>query len=152
MRRTWLLVLPLVGALALATPAAAAPRAGGADLFVVPLDPDPVAPGGTTTVHAFVANHGPGPAGEFTVTVRVPAGAAAVGPYFPENCRAEAGGHLVHCTFGAGLPPLRSATALIPVRVSDGASGTLRGGRVTVHTAADPDRSNDSASYLIRVG
>ncbi|PYC76810.1 hypothetical protein C7C46_21760 [Streptomyces tateyamensis] len=152
MKRNWVLALPLAGALVLAAPAAAAaPRATGADLFVVQLEPDPVAPGGTTTVHAFVANKGPGPAGEFTVTVRVPAGARAVGPYFPDNCRADEDGRRVRCTFGAGLPPQRTATALVPVQVSDEASGTLRGGRVTVHSSGDPDPANDSASYVIQV-
>jgi hypothetical protein len=57
----------------------------------------------------------------------------------------------VRCTFDAGLPPQRSATALVPVRVSDYASGTLHGGRVAVEGAADPDPSNDSAPYVIRV-
>jgi hypothetical protein len=151
MKRRLALVLSVVGALGLATPAAAAPRASGADLFVVQMDPAPVAAGGTTTVHAFVANKGPGPAGEFTVTVRVPPGATAVGPYFPANCTVHDGGHRVRCTFGAGLPALRSATALVPVKVSDWASGTLHGGRVTVETAGDPDPSNDSAPYEIRV-
>ncbi len=136
------LLAPLLSAALLAAPT-------GADLEAVPLDPDPVAAGGVTTVHAFVANLGPEPAGEFTVVVRLPAGVRPVGPYFPADCRAAES--VVRCTFGAGLPRLRSATALVPVRVADGLSGTLHGGRVTVESAGDPNPSNDTASFVVRV-
>ncbi|WP_157537444.1 DUF11 domain-containing protein [Kitasatospora azatica] len=140
------LVLCAVGALT-----AAGPAPSGADLQVVPLDPDPVAAGGSTTVHAFVANGGPEVAGAFTVTVRVPVGARAVGPYFPAGCVASEAGRVVRCAFPAGLPQLRSATALVPVRVADWASGTLYGGWVTVRSDDDPDRSNNTGSFVIRV-
>lgn len=138
------LLAPLLSAALLAAPA-------GADLRVVPLDPDPVPAGAVTTVHAFVANGGPGAAGAFTVVVRLPAGAQAVGPYFPADCSVNAAATVVRCAFPAGLPALRSATALVPVRVSARATGTLRGGRVAVENADDPDQSNNTGSFVIRV-
>ncbi|MCC9305538.1 hypothetical protein LN042_00140 [Kitasatospora sp. RB6PN24] len=139
------LLVPLLGAALLA---------GGhhADLKVVPFDPDPAPPGGTTTVHAFVANDGPDVAGAFTVTVRLPARTHAVGPYFPANCTPDPRATVVVCSFPAGLGVLRSATALVPIRLSGTASGTLTGGSVEVRSANDPDHSNDRRSFVVRVG
>ncbi|MFD7735490.1 hypothetical protein ACFV6F_34530 [Kitasatospora phosalacinea] len=110
-------LLSLLAAPALALGALGATAApSDSDLQVVRLDPDPVAPGGTTTVHGFVANGGPQTAGSpFTVVVDLPPGFSPAGPYFPSSCTAV--GRTVSCTFPAGLPPLRSATALVPVRV-----------------------------------
>ncbi|MFE9425530.1 hypothetical protein ACFYNO_21470 [Kitasatospora sp. NPDC006697] len=137
------LLVPLLGAAVLAT--------GPADLRVVPMEPAAAPAGGTTTVHAFVANNGPEVAGEFTVTVRAPFGTHAVGPYFPGNCTPDAAATVVTCTFPAGLGALRSATALVPLKLDAGVSGVLAGGRVTVHSAGDPDHRNDSAPFVVRV-
>ncbi|MFJ5229733.1 hypothetical protein ACIQBJ_07475 [Kitasatospora sp. NPDC088391] len=144
-----LLVAPV---LALAGPAAA-PAVSDSDLQVVRLDPDPVAPGGTTTVHAFVANGGPErTASAFTVLVDLPAGFTAEGPYFPSSCTASAAGRRVSCTFPAGLPPLRSATALVPVRADAHLPrGLTSSGQVRVVGADDHDPANNLTPFALRV-
>ncbi|GAA2788715.1 hypothetical protein GCM10010441_12270 [Kitasatospora paracochleata] len=133
-------------------PVAAAPMPR-ADLAVVRLDPDPVAPGGLTTVHGFVANHGPDrTAAPFTVLIDLPAGFTAEGPYFPADCVAAAGGHLVRCAFGAGLPAQRTATALVPVRSdADVPPGTVAEGHVRVVSAEDADPSDDGTAFTLSV-
>ncbi|TQF02237.1 hypothetical protein E6W39_08080 [Kitasatospora acidiphila] len=98
-----------------------------------------------------MANNGPDVAGKFTVTVRLPARTHAVGPYFPADCTPNHLGTVVRCSFPAGLGVLRSATALVPIRIADGASGSLTGGRVEVGSANDPDHSNDTGSFVVRV-
>ncbi|SOB80643.1 hypothetical protein [Streptomyces sp. 1331.2] len=123
------------------------------DLEVVRLDPDPAPPGGSTTVHAFVANRGPDTtASPFTVVVTLPKGVSAEGPYFPQDCQVVARGRQVRCAFGAGLPPLESATALVPLRLSpDLQLGPLPGGSVAVHSADDRDESNNRQPFDVRV-
>ncbi|MFD7902230.1 hypothetical protein ACFV4F_00375 [Kitasatospora sp. NPDC059722] len=122
------------------------------DLEVVRLDPSPAPPGGTTTVHAFVANLGPDTtASPFTVIVTLPEEVTAVGPYFPENCEAFLGRE-VRCTFGPGLPEGRSATALVTVRISPMAhTGLLTGGKVTVISPDDRHPRNNRQPFDIRV-
>ncbi|MEV7214727.1 hypothetical protein AB0O31_16745 [Kitasatospora cineracea] len=129
--------------------AAAAPS--DSDLQVVRLDPDPVAPGGVTTVHAFVANGGPQTAGSpFTVVVELPPGFAPEGPYFPSSCTAA--GRTVSCVFPAGLPPLRSATALVPVRADAHLPHGLRTvGQVRVVSADDRVPANDRTAFALTV-
>ncbi|MGY6022721.1 hypothetical protein [Streptomyces spinosirectus] len=124
------------------------------DLKVVRLDPAAAPPGGSTVVHAFVANAGPErTASPFTVVVRLPSGFTAEGPYFPEDCRAEARGRLVRCTFGAGLAALRTATALVPVRVdTDVTPGTRAEGHVQVIGADDHDPRDDRTPFTLSVG
>ncbi|MBV6697840.1 hypothetical protein [Kitasatospora aureofaciens] len=123
------------------------------DLEVVRLDPDAAPPGGTTTVHAFVANRGPETtASPFTVVVTLPRGVAPEGPYFPADCEVLRGGHRVRCVFGPGLKEGRSATALVPVRLSPGLPlGALTGGSVAVRSADDPDESNNRQPFDIKV-
>jgi len=130
---------------------AAAPS--NSDLEVVRLDPSAAPPGGRTVVHAFVANRGPEQtASPFTVVVRLPAGFSAQGPYFPGDCRAEARGRLVRCTFGAGLAWLRTATALVPVRVdADVPPGTKAEGHVQVMSVDDRDPRNDRKPFTLSV-
>ncbi|GLW68058.1 hypothetical protein Kpho02_03570 [Kitasatospora phosalacinea] len=145
-----LLSLLAAPALALgALGAAAAPS--DSDLEVVRLDPDPVAPGGTTTVHAFVANRGPqAAASPFTVVIDLPPGFSPEGPYFPSSCTAA--GRTVSCTFPAGLPPLRSATALVPVRADAHLPHGLRTlGQVRVVSADDHDPANDRTPFVLTV-
>lgn len=124
-----------------------------ADLKVVRLDPAAAPPGGGTVVHAFVANGGPErTASPFTVVVRLPPGFTAAGPYFPETCRAGARGRVVRCVFGAGLAPLRTATALVPVRVdADVRPGTRAEGHVRVVGADDRDPRNDRTPFTLSV-
>ena len=138
---------------ALTGAAPANPGFASADLVVVslPTDPDPVSAGGTTTVHAFVANQGPDEAGSFTVTVSLPDGASPQGPYFPTNCAVLPDRNAVSCTFQAGLPSARTATALVPVQIAPDARGDLTGGRVTVSSDGDPNADNDSAPFIIHV-
>ncbi|MFF4339197.1 hypothetical protein ACFY00_04550 [Kitasatospora sp. NPDC001540] len=142
------LALGTLGTLA-APGAAAAPS--DSDLRVVRLDPDPVAPGGTTTVHGFVANGGPQTTGSpFTVLVELPPGFSPEGPYFPSSCTAT--GRTVSCTFPAGLPPLRSATALVPVRADARLPHGLKAvGQVRVVSADDRDPANDRTPFTLTV-
>ncbi|MDH6126168.1 hypothetical protein [Kitasatospora sp. GP82] len=124
------------------------------DLAVVRLDPDPVKPGGKTTVHAFVANLGPDrTASPFSVIVVLPWPAKAEGPYFPTSCQPIAAGSAVVCTFPAGLSTLRTATALIPARVPLGTLSpqTLIGGMIMVVSADDQNQANNITAYSMRV-
>ncbi|MFJ4095860.1 hypothetical protein ACIPYS_30070 [Kitasatospora sp. NPDC089913] len=134
-----------------ADPAAA--RHSDSDLYVVRIDPDPAAPGGTTTLHAFVGNLGPDrTASPFTVVVTLPEGVTAEGPFFPENCSEFQNGHRVRCTFPAGLPKFRSATALIPLRLKpDVPLGTLKGGYVAVRGDDDRNEANNRQPFEIEV-
>jgi hypothetical protein len=144
-----LLTAALTGA---AAPISTVPSSpSNSDLAVYRLDPAPVKPGGTTTVHAFVANLGPDrTASPFTVTVDLPVGAKAVGPFFPVGCRTEAGGVVVQCTFPAGLPALETATALVPVRISPNASGRLTG-LIAVTSPDDRNPANNLTPFQISV-
>ncbi|MFF4360048.1 hypothetical protein [Streptomyces sp. NPDC001604] len=130
---------------------AAAPS--NSDLEVVRFDPAAAPPGGRTVVHAFVANRGPERTGSpFTVVVRLPSGFTAQGPYFPEDCRAEARGRLVRCSFGPGLARMRTATALVPVRVdADVPPGTKAEGHVQVVSVDDRDPRNDRMPFTLSV-
>ncbi|MER7756134.1 hypothetical protein [Kitasatospora sp. NPDC097643] len=123
------------------------------DLEVVRIDPDAVAPGGTTTVHAFVANRGPDTtASSLTVVVTLPEGVTPEGPFFPQDCEVFQNGHRVRCVFGAGLKEGRSATALVPVRLSpDVPLGPLDGGWVAVRSADDKDERNNRQPFELRV-
>ncbi|MCX5059737.1 hypothetical protein OG895_46485 [Streptomyces sp. NBC_00201] len=123
------------------------------DLEVVRLDPTTAPPGGSTVVHAFVANGGPDQtASPVTVVVRLPSGFTAEGPYFPEDCRPEARGRLVRCTFGAGLARFRTATALVPVRVdADVPFGTEAEGHVQVISVDDRDPRNNRTPFTLSV-
>ncbi|MEU8510191.1 hypothetical protein AB0C76_01200 [Kitasatospora sp. NPDC048722] len=139
-------------ALQLAPPSpAAAPSYS--HLEVVRIDPDPAPPGGTTTVHGFVANQGPDTtASPITVLITLPPGVTPIGPYFPENCVVLEPGRQVRCVFGPGLPEGRSATALVPVKLSpDVPVGRLRGGSVEVRSADDPGVRNHRQPYEIKV-
>ncbi|MFD4393957.1 hypothetical protein ACFV84_06165 [Kitasatospora sp. NPDC059811] len=131
----------------------AAPAASRSDLEVVRLDPDAAPPGGTTTIHAFIANRGPDTtAAPFTVLVTLPPGVTPEGPYYPEDCEVRLNGRQVRCVFPAGLPPLRSATALVPVRLSpDLPIGRLTGGSVAVRDVDDPDEGNNRQPFDITV-
>ncbi|MFD4905325.1 hypothetical protein [Kitasatospora purpeofusca] len=134
-----------------ADPAAAVPS--NSDLYVVRIDPDPAAPGGSTVLHAFIGNLGPDrTASPFTVVVTLPEGVTAEGPFFPENCYEFQNGHRVRCTFPAGLPKFRSATALIPLRLSPEVPlGTLSGGYVAVRGDDDRIESNNRQPFTIEV-
>ncbi|MGW4649740.1 hypothetical protein [Kitasatospora sp. NPDC004289] len=147
-------VLAGAAALALGTavPASAAPS--HSDLEAVRIDADPAPPGGVTTAHGFVANRGPDrTASPFRVTITLPAGFTFEGPYFPADCRATAGHHVLTCTFPAGLPPLRTASANAPVRVDlDLPPGTQAEGQVTVYSADDTDLANNSTPFTLTVG
>ncbi|MFF2146528.1 hypothetical protein [Kitasatospora sp. NPDC058190] len=123
------------------------------DLEVVRLDPEAAPPGGTTTIHAFVANRGPErTASPFTVIVTLPNGVTPEGPYFPANCEELGGGRWVRCVFEAGLKERRSATALVPVRLSpDLPAGTLTGGSVAAHSPDDRDERNNRQPFDLTV-
>jgi hypothetical protein len=133
-----------------ATTASAVPS--NSDLQVVRMDPDPAPPGGTTTVHGFVANGGPQrTASPFTVVIDLPAGFTAEGPYFPTNCQALHG-RVVRCTFPAGLPSLATATALVPVRVNaDVPHGTVAEGHVGVISVDDQNSANNTTPFTLTV-
>ncbi|MFF1905806.1 hypothetical protein [Kitasatospora sp. NPDC058218] len=147
---------PAAGAVTAPAPAeapAAAPVRSDSDLQVVRIDPDAAAPGGTTTVHAFVGNLGPDrTASPFTVVVTLPEGVTPEGPFFPENCSVFQNGHRVRCVFPAGLPKFQSATALIPVRLSPDlpAPSTLTGW-VAVRSDDDRNEANNKQSFELSV-
>ncbi|MFI6152611.1 hypothetical protein ACIBCA_07960 [Kitasatospora sp. NPDC051170] len=132
---------------------APSPAASDSKLEVVRIDPDPAPPGGTTTVHAFVANRGPETtASPFTVLVALPQGVSPQGPYFPADCEVLRRGRLVRCVFGPGLPPLRTATALVPVRLDpELRPGRLGGGWVAVRSADDPEDAGTRQPYDLTV-
>ncbi|MEU9131982.1 hypothetical protein AB0D08_28420 [Kitasatospora sp. NPDC048540] len=148
--RSAAVLLALCGALG-AVPAA--PVAAGADLLVVRLDPDPAPPGGSTTLHGFVANGGPDrTASAFTVLAELPAGFAFEGPYFPDSCTTGPGAHLLRCTFPAGLPAGRSATVLAPVRVArEVPPGTRAEGHLLVIGTDDRDAADDGTPFTLSV-
>ncbi|ROR46395.1 hypothetical protein [Kitasatospora cineracea] len=130
---------------ALGEPAPAGHRAAAAaevhsDLRVIEAEIDPVQPGGTTTLRAVISNDGPGETDAgFAVTVRLPEGATAVGPFFPDNCHPDTEADDLLCHFDTGLPVLRSASVEVPVRVEAGLhpGDQLEDGLVTVY---DPDQ------------
>jgi len=146
-------VLAAMTAMTAWTTVAAAAVPSDSDLRVVRLDPDRAAPGGTTTVHGFVANGGPDrTASPFTVLIDLPPGFTAEGPYFPTSCAASFGGHLLSCTFPAGLPSLRTATVLAPVRVGrDVPPGTVAEGHVRVVGVDDRHPADDSTAFTLTV-
>ncbi|WP_424215938.1 hypothetical protein ACN20G_27725 (plasmid) [Streptomyces sp. BI20] len=110
------------------------------DLEVVRLDPDPTTPGGTTEVHAFVVNRGPErTASSFRITLRVPVGLTILPPTYPLACTPP-GARVITCAFPAGLNPLETATAVIPVRVDARVpAGSTREGHVSVAGDDDTD-------------
>ncbi|MFI5527857.1 hypothetical protein ACIA8O_04790 [Kitasatospora sp. NPDC051853] len=121
-------------------------------LRVVHVSVDPVRAHGVTTVRALIANHGPGAVGsDFTATVRVPLRALASGAHFPRTCRLEQAE--LSCTFRKGLPLLRTATVLIPVRLAEDVRDgeRLEGGLVTVDDPDRPGRTH-SRAFSIDVG
>ncbi|MFD0354856.1 hypothetical protein ACFVHW_14140 [Streptomyces sp. NPDC127110] len=143
----------LVGgpAWALPQPVAAAPS--NSDLEAVRIDPDAAPPGGLTSLHAFVANLGPETTNSpMTITVNLPRGTEARGPYFPEDCKESEDGRRVRCQFPAGLKSQRSATAVIPIHLDqDLAPGTVLKGRFAVHSPDDRNGENNRAEFDIRV-
>ncbi|MER8182136.1 hypothetical protein [Kitasatospora sp. NPDC094015] len=146
-----------VAAALLAVGGAAGPAVGaapgGSDLRVVRLDPDPAAPGGTTTLHGFVANGGPDrTAAGFTVLAELPAGFTFEGPFFPDSCTTSGAGHLLRCTFPAGLGAGRSATVLAPVRVArEVPPGTRAEGHLLVSGADDRHPADDGTPFTLSV-
>ncbi|GAA2134815.1 hypothetical protein GCM10009760_12530 [Kitasatospora kazusensis] len=133
--------------------AAPAKLPSDSDLAVVRLDPAPAAPGGSTTVHGFVANLGPDrTASPFTVLIDVPAGFTLLAASFPTDCVTSAAGHLVRCTFPPGLPWLRTATVLAPVQVGrDVPHGTVAEGHVRVFGLDDRHPENNSTPFSLTV-
>ncbi|MEV7771206.1 hypothetical protein [Kitasatospora sp. NPDC086791] len=123
------------------------------DLQVVRIDPDPAPPGGSTVVHGFVGNGGPDTtASPFTVTVDLPPGVTATGPYFPADCQVLLLGRRVRCVFGPGLKEGRSATALVRVNLSPTLpSGERLLGEVSVQSPDDRHRGNNRTPFEITV-
>ncbi|MFJ7243848.1 hypothetical protein ACIQWA_04295 [Kitasatospora sp. NPDC098652] len=141
------------GAAEASTLPAVVAKPSASHLEVVRIDPDPASPGGTTTIHAFVANAGPDTtASPFTVTVTLPDGVSADPPFYPTDCKVVARGRQVRCVFGSGLKEGRSATALVPVLLSpDLPLGVLVGGSVEVRSADDPGGIRHREPFDIRV-
>ncbi|KIF05047.1 hypothetical protein PL81_15300 [Streptomyces sp. RSD-27] len=136
---------------AMPQPAPAAPS--DSNLAVVRIDPDPTPPGGLTPLHAFVSNQGPETtASTMVITVTLPREAHAEPPYFPENCEASRNHRLVRCEFGAGLRANRSATAIVPIRVStEAAVGSTLKGSFTVQSPDDRDGRDNRTEFEIKV-
>ncbi|ANP48363.1 hypothetical protein J2Z21_005975 [Streptomyces griseochromogenes] len=111
--------------------------------------------GGITRLRVLIANYGPDDtASTATVTVTVPTGATAIGPYFPSTCTPNANGSTVVCTFAPGLRLLKTATVQIPVLIRAGTTpgSTLSGGKVSVTSPDDTNLGNNTTSYVIEVG
>ncbi|MFD8146267.1 hypothetical protein [Streptomyces sp. NPDC059708] len=135
-------------------PYAAAAAPSHSDLEVVRLDPDSAPPGGTTTIHGFVANLGPEATNSpMTVTVTLPRGVTPEEPYFPDTCEASPNGRQVRCVFPPGLKKDRSATALVPVSLDRDlkVGAVLRGGSVAVHSPDDRNGQNNRQEFEIEV-
>ncbi|GAB7187839.1 hypothetical protein ATKI12_7670 [Kitasatospora sp. Ki12] len=129
---------------------AAAPS--DSDLEVVQLDPDPAPPGGRTTIHAFIANLGPDTtASPVTVVVTLPEGVTPDPPFFPTDCEVFQNGHRVRCVFGPGLKEGRSATALIPVRLSDDIAFGSHEGFVALRSPDDRNGNNNRQPFDLKV-
>lgn len=107
---------------------------------LVNVDAADVVPGGRTTLRVLVANKGPDQtASPFEVSIRLPQGTSAEGPYFPDSCRAGTAMNAVSCTFPAGLPVGRTATVLITIRVQAAAHANASlPGEVTISSPDDP--------------
>lgn len=122
-------------------------------LEVIRLDPDPAPPGGRTIVHGFVANEGPDTtASPITVLFTMPDGVTPQGPFYPEDCQVLQQGRQVRCVFEPGLREGRSATALVPVRLSrDLREGVLRGGSVALSSPDDPVMRDHRQPFEIKV-
>lgn len=133
-----------------ASPAWAATRSHS-DLEALP-DVVTAKPGGTTTVHGTVANTGPDrTTSPFTVTVTLPAGVTAEGPFFPTSCVVGFAGHMVRCQYPAGLG-LHTATALVPVRIAKSLRVSVDlVGWVTVTSPDDSNPKNNMATVTIHV-
>ena len=118
-------------------------------------NPATVAAGGTTTVLATVANEGEDTTTQpFTVTVALPPGVIAVGPFFPGNCSQDSATLVLTCTFTPppGLPFGRTATVSIPVQIpSAQEAGLMTGGRVSVASPEDPDPAMHGKEFSIAV-
>ncbi|MCB5177927.1 hypothetical protein [Streptomyces antimicrobicus] len=142
----------LVAGPAWAQPRAVAAAPSNSDLEVVRIDPDPMAPGGRTDLHAFVANLGPETTNSsLFITVTLPPQVKVERPFFPDTCEPYADDHRVRCEFGAGLRKDRSATALIPLRIDYAAElGTYKG-TFTVRSADDRNARNNRTEFEIRV-
>lgn len=132
---------------------AAAATPSNSDLQVVRLDPDPAGPGSDTTLHAFVANGGPDTtASPFTVIVELPYGFTAHGPYFPASCVSWLNNNMVQCAFPAGLPALRTATALIPIHVDPSVPhGTKADWHLEVFSEDHHYESDESTLFTLTV-
>ncbi|RST01624.1 hypothetical protein EF910_26755 [Streptomyces sp. WAC07149] len=147
----------LVGGPAWAAPqsaphAAVAAAPSDSDLEAVRIDPDDAAPGGQTTLHAFVANLGPDTTGSpMTITVTLPRGTEATDPYFPEDCEASQNHRRVRCVFPAGLKSQRSATAQIPIRLDPELEFGVYKGTFTVHSPDDRNGQNNRVEFDIKV-
>ncbi|WP_428315770.1 hypothetical protein [Kitasatospora sp. LaBMicrA B282] len=142
-----------VAALLGTAPAAApfVPRAVAGHLTVTEEDPDPTPAGGQTLLHATAENGGPGEAGAFTLTLQLPDGVVAQGPFFPRSCTVTPDGHTVTCPFPAGLPFEQTASASMQMQVDPGvAPGTLTG-TLTVSSDDDPDPTGHTTPFVIQV-
>ncbi|MEU8515748.1 hypothetical protein AB0C76_29835 [Kitasatospora sp. NPDC048722] len=153
MLRRWAVTAVVCGAVAGMLGAAGPverPRAGADSVVVIQEDPDPVLPGEVTTVHGIVANETQRDAPELVVRISLPAEAVPEGRFYPKSCRKSDDDRTVTCTFPAGLPPERTATALIPVRVSRDVVGSAISGTVSVSSSTDPG-VDDSQPFTIQV-
>ncbi|GLX21158.1 hypothetical protein Slala02_13780 [Streptomyces lavendulae subsp. lavendulae] len=143
----------LVAAPAWAQPQAVPAALSNSDLSVVRIEPDPTAPGGLTTVHAFVSNDGPDTtASTMVVTIGLPRMTRAEKPFFPDGCEVSANERLVRCEFGPGLKATRSATALVPFRLSaDLEVGRTLRGWYSVSSPDDRHPSNNRTEFEVKV-
>ncbi|MFH7599470.1 hypothetical protein WDV06_30870 [Streptomyces racemochromogenes] len=143
----------LVAGPAWAVPQPAPAVPSHSELEVLRIDPDDVVPGGSTTLHAYVANLGPDTTGSaMIITVDLPPRTQALGDFYPEDCEPSANKRHVRCEFPAGLRSGRSATALVPILV-DGhvpVGQTLKGS-FRVSSPDDRNVSNNRTAFEVKV-
>ncbi|MFF9981248.1 hypothetical protein [Streptomyces erythrochromogenes] len=145
--------LTMVGILPVATADAAILNS---DLEAVPVLVDPVPPGGSSLLNLVVVNLGPAATtAPFTMTVNLPAGTTAEGPFVPETCRVVplSQDRRVRCTFPAGLAAFRSTTAVIPFNVAPNVESpsVLRGSFRVTAPLDDLRLANNQATFEIEV-
>ncbi|GAA2138120.1 hypothetical protein GCM10009760_19180 [Kitasatospora kazusensis] len=124
----------------------------GPDLLVRVKDPAPVHGGGQTVVHSRVVNNGDAPTTTpFTLTIDLPPGVDIADPFPTANCQVFPFGHVLTCTYPAGLQPGGTVLAAFTISVGNGMSAGSYPGSVHVDLPGDPTPNDDAAAFHITV-
>ncbi len=125
----------------------------GPDLLVVSQDPAAVHAGGTTVVHSLVVNNGDAATTTpFTLTINLPPGVSVTQPFPTNDCQVFPFGHVLTCTYPAGLQPAATVHADFTISVVQGTEvDSHLPGTVVVKLLGDPTPGDDSAPFTITV-